>query len=180
MDSKKHTIANIILLLLIASMACSPQKRLTRLYTHHPELFDTDTVTIIKDSTVYVDSIVEVHLPADTVHVQGDVVYVPGKPMQITPRVLRAETEYSKSTAWIERARLNMELIDKDTTLLIRLDSLQKEVFHWRDKYENKTTVVEVQKTPKFHLIMSYVGIGIVFVLIALIVLKSLSGGKLF
>ncbi len=85
------------LLILIVSllMACSPQKRFSRLVTKHPELLTTDTL-IIKDTIrvivpeVKVDTVVKVNDLLDTIFIEkeqlkvkvwmkGDDVFIEGK-----------------------------------------------------------------------------------------------------
>lgn len=76
-------------------MACSPQKRFTKLVTKHPELLTTDTV-IVKDTIrvivpeVKVDTVVKVNDLLDTIFIEkeqlkvkvwmkGDDVFIEGK-----------------------------------------------------------------------------------------------------
>ena len=87
------TITNILLILLVVFQACSPQKRLTRLLEHHPELTVADTLKVrdtMVSPMITSDTIIDLRQMTDTVFVekerlsvklfrQHDTLYVEGK-----------------------------------------------------------------------------------------------------
>ena len=169
----------IILIGLFIVIGCSPITRLNRIYTNHPELQPRDTVItliVTRDSIAYRDTTLFIRLPGDTVTISGEVIYLPTSPIEvkIRPDTLSAETEFSQASAWIQEMRLNLQLIDKDTTLLIRLDSLTKEVYYWKEEYEKVVTTVKEKHLPKFYEIMTWVGVGMIGLLLLGIIFRVL------
>jgi len=161
--------------LLIILAGCSPANRLNRIYTKHPELRPVSEITIdtvYYGTIIYRDTTIYINLPADTVYAEAEIIYLPGKPVTIQPSVLTAETDYSKAQAWIQRTRLRLQLTDKDTTLLIQLDSAVKQAEYWRQIYETDKTVIEVVKVPEFYRIMTFVGIGMIVMVFAILLIR--------
>lgn len=103
----------IINLLIIALLlfSCSPQKRLSRLLTHHPELMQTDTMyvndTVIIDPYV-IDTIFDLPVMADTVIVEKEKIKVqvikqpvPGKIRVVVER--RTDTIYINKPVYVNK-----------------------------------------------------------------------------
>lgn len=166
-----------VVLITLLLIGCSAPARLDRIYNRNPELRPHDTtttVTIVRDSIVYKDSVVFVRLPADTAYISGEVVYLPTKPneVKIRPDTLFTETDFAKASAWITQMRLNLLLIDKDTTLFIRLDSLTREAHYWKEQYNETITTVKETHIPRFYDIMTWVGVGMVGLLIGAVLFR--------
>ena len=69
------TITNIFLILLVVFQSCSPQKRLTRLLEHHPELTVADTIKLrdtMVSPMITSDTIIDLRQMTDTVFVEKD------------------------------------------------------------------------------------------------------------
>ena len=161
----------VFIIVLIVLAGCSPATRLNRIYTKYPEWAPKDdTIVTIeyRDSLVYKDTAIYVTLPADTVYEQGEIIYIPGDPIpfRIKPNPLIAETDYAKAVARIDYMTLKLQLTDKDTTLLLRLNNAVRESYFWKNKYEQVTKTVPTAKIPKFYRIMTWVGVGLILMLL--------------
>lgn len=165
----------ITIIALIALIGCSPAQRLNRIYVNYPDLRPVSEITIdtvYEEHIVYRDTTVYVTLTADTVYAEAEIIYLPGKPVEIRPAILTAETDYAKAQTWIEQARLRLQLTDKDTTLLVQLDSAVKEARYWRQIHETDKIVVEVIKVPEFYRIMTFIGMGMIFMILAVLLIR--------
>jgi len=145
----------IFLLLLIIGTSCVTQKRCN-------EKFPQVASTIIKDSIVYRDSIiykpiiVEVKIPGDTV-TKETIVYLNKGLVNSFPLI--AETTFAKAIAQVVNSKLTLNLYQKDTTYNQRYDSVVKEAYYWKERYNSKevTKVVEKKVIPKFYIWMSVI-----------------------
>jgi len=114
---------NLLILLLLISAACSPQKRLNRLERNHPELFRVDTifkVDTFKVEGVRLDTVFKNEITLDTVTIvkdnviikyfnDGKTVYLAGEtktvekivkyPIQVKAAVIRETT--NKIAWWV-------------------------------------------------------------------------------
>ena len=164
-------------------VSCSPLKRIERIYMHHPELRPTstveiretrDTLIIVRDTTIYVE------LPADTtyvVSVPADV-SIDSSTWTITIDTLFASTNRAEAYSWVEANQLNLTLMDKDTTLEIRLENAIKESLYWYNMYVETTTVVPKAMVPPLTAFMARVGwftMILLLIVIGLVVFKKWS-----
>ena len=154
---------------------CATQKRC---FEKWPPEIKVDTVerTVVQ----YVDTTVYVQMPGDTVEVNVPVYIVDtveGKPIVITYEEARAETEYAEARAWVEKSVLELELIQKDSLIEIRLDSVIAIKDHYVELY-----TTEIHESPPemkcplrsiiFYIAIGFAG-GVLLMLIGLIVLKK-------
>ena len=134
-------------LILIAALAllltgCVTQDRCLRKFP--PEIKEvtkivTETVTITRDTTIYV------RLPAEVV-VQTDTVLVDTETGLITSKLSRLETSLAWSTAQIRNSRLHHELQQVDTTIEHRLQDAIREVDRLEKELTEKVTTIEVPR----------------------------------
>jgi len=123
-----------ILILLILFTGCATQKRCL---VKFPPVLGSDTVYILGE-IIYEAAIVEAPIAGDTAYVESawsdDIIWT-GLPEGITPPVvtvehrvkpIRAEVPLAWSIAWVENNSLKMQLIQKDSVLLFKLDSVKQ------------------------------------------------------
>jgi hypothetical protein len=131
---KKNSACFFMIAIILVS--CSPQRRLIRLLEKNPELQVYDTVYmpgIIK----YRDTVVKVKIPGDTVYKESvEYIYEPWTDtgvwidpvsppfLNIPPVVNEVELAYSK--AWVDQNILKSLLIQKDSILKFKLDSVRR------------------------------------------------------
>jgi len=105
-----------VVLIAIALVGCSPQKRLTRLLDKHPELTNVEYIdtVIYKDTTVYVD------VPGETVteKIKWPV------PINIPDTSIYARTAFSYAKASLTSNELDLLLVQTDTMVIVKLDSV--------------------------------------------------------
>jgi hypothetical protein len=168
MKNQKKTIKFMGVLILILITSCSPAKRLERFYVRHPELKPQSSVEIKTEyieKTVYRDTTIYITLPPDTVEKEVIVKELINVPV-FTSEKVKAETNLARAESWIENTRLRLTLMDKDTTLELRLDNAVKESQYWQNKYEKETKVVTERYIPKFYKWCFWILIGIVLFII--------------
>jgi len=82
--------------------------------------------TIVKDTTIYRDTVLYVYLPADTVY-NSDTVYVNNEGQSFTLGRIITETGYARAEAWVNDSKLYQVLFHKQSALETRYDSLLRE-----------------------------------------------------
>lgn len=165
---KKSLFLLVIVTFLLTS--CVTQKRCY-------EKFPPVTETIIKDSIITRDSIVEkivevpVEIKADTVLI-NDTVFIDKKTKLPNSKPVYAETDFAKATAQVVNGNLNLTLIQKDT--LFNLQVTARESYFWKEKYfkERSKVVQKIKVIPKYYSIMSMIGLVSVVLLIAYTIFK--------
>ena len=79
--------------------------------------------TIVKDTTIYRDTVLYIYLPADTVY-NSDTVYINNEGQSFTMGRIITETDYARAEAWISDSKLYQVLFHKQSALETRYDSL--------------------------------------------------------
>ena len=97
----------------------------------YPPSKDTIRIAQVRDSIIYKDTTIYITIKGETHH---DSILI-ATPVSINTEKLRSETPLAWAEAWIEDSYLNLNLTQKDTTILTRLDNAIKEAYHWRDEY---------------------------------------------
>lgn len=131
----------IISILIMGSITgCATQKRCMEKWPPEITPIDTVTVTQVRDTTIYRDTIITIQIPGDTVR---DTVEI--YPIQETgygTDTAKAETRYASAKAWVQvrnqRAEIHLELQQKQTDLQVRLDSAIQQ----RDRYRQEITKI--------------------------------------
>ena len=82
--------------------------------------------TIVKDTTIYRDTVLFVYLPADTVR-DSVPVYINSEGNPITLGRIITETDYARAEAWVSDSKLYQVLFHKQSALELRYDSLLRE-----------------------------------------------------
>lgn len=141
-------LITILLGLLITS--CSPKII--------KEVVTKDSI-IYKEKISYRDTTIFRYLPGDTVY-KETIVYVDKATGLVNSKKLFAFTSLAEASAWVYNSKLFLNLIQKDTTIEIRLDSAIKEASYWKEKYQNSNTVVtkEVTKSPWYMKVLAWIG----------------------
>lgn len=159
------TLICLILSSLILS-SCVTEKKCTRKFPPQIE-------TIIKDSirevTIYRDTTIYIHFPADTI-IKTDTIIVKEGYLYIAP--MYAETNLATASAWISYNKLSLMLADKDTTIQVRLLNALKTSQYWEYKYKHEKEVVQVKYIPKFWKVTGLIGIGLIILLIGYFAIK--------
>ena len=134
-------IRDIVLVMVIGLLVsgCNPCKRLLR---KCPPLIVTDT--IIKDTTIYRDSLVLRKIKGDSIFIYDSIYVEAGEVSYVS---VTASTELSSARAWVAFNRLNLELIQKDSILEFKIDSAFKSNKHI--EYITKTEIHEKVTKPK-------------------------------
>ena len=144
------------LILIVFSSGCITQKKCLKKF---PASVDTVKIVITKDSIIYRDTTILIHLPGATV-TDTVIIPCPPPPPAYVPDTARAETSLAVAKAWWKHPNIVLQLIQKDTTIERRLDSAIMEAYHWRSEYEKVTVTQPVKYIPKFYLITTYIFIG--------------------
>ena len=141
---------NILLFLAILSvLSVSCSKRWC--YTHYPPSSDSIRIETVRDSIIYKDTTIFIDIPGKTVTDSVEIPCPDPGPAYIPKRVY-AETSLAKASAWFAYPVIKLELVQKDTTIVKRLEAAIKEAYHWKSEYLKITIVPEpVKFIPKFH-----------------------------
>jgi len=151
----------IVVLEAILLSSCATQKRC--LLKFPPDTItkvETETITIWKDTAVYV------YIPGDSVFV-FDTTYIFPDPVTIQP--LTARLPLAHSTAWVDAGRLNLGLWIDSTTLKFKLDSAMSTVNTTETITE--TVIVEKPVKEKWPRILVWVLSGAVLIMVGLSIL---------
>jgi hypothetical protein len=152
------------LLVLIAfatlSFSCVTLRKCNAKFPPQTSVITKDSI-ITKDTIIYRDKIVPYYIKGDTVFAEKKV------PVTVDISPIWTQTEYASASAWVEGSRLKLQLIQKDQTIKIIIDSAFKEVSHWQAMYNNKevTKVVTEKYIPKIVKVFAWIG-GIFLVLV--------------
>jgi hypothetical protein len=135
----------LILMVLIVS-SCATQKCCLKKF---PVVADTVKVVHVRDSLVYRDTVIAVLIPGDTIiYTDSVLIPCPPPPPQFIPDTATVETSLAVAWAWWDHPFIRLKLVQRDTTVFIRLDSALREAYHWKELYQNVTTVVTDRKIP--------------------------------
>ena len=138
----------LILSTILIMSSCVTQRRCLQKF---PPTTDTIRVTEIRDSIVYKDTTITIHLPGKTV---TDSVFIPVEiPSTYKPDTVRAVTQLATATAYLSKlGHLRLDLTQSDTTIYLRLENALKEAYFWRSEYERvKMTPPPVKFVPKVY-----------------------------
>ena len=140
----------LIIILLLIVTSCSPKII--------KEVVTKDSI-VYRESISYRDTTIFRYLPGDTVF-KKTIVYVDKTTGLVNSKKLFAFTSLAEASAWVYNSKLFLNLIQKDTTIEIRLDSAIKEANYWKEKYHNSSTVVtkEVTKSPWYMKVLAWIG----------------------
>jgi hypothetical protein len=144
-SSFKTAVCLLILTVFLAG--CVTQKRCAEKF---PPARDTIKIVQTRDSIVYHhrDTVITTYLPGERKH---DSIFI-NTPVPINSDTLRSDTPLATAEAWIANSFLMLNLTQKDTTILTRLQLALKEAYHWRSEYEKITEVPEpVKYVPKIY-----------------------------
>jgi len=167
---KKSWILLIVGMLLLSS--CVTQKACDR-------KFPPQVTTIVKDSVVTRDSIVEklvevpVYIKGDTV-IKSDTVWRDKTTGLANSKPVYAETDFAKAKAQVVNSQLKLELIQKDSTFKVRTDSLLKEIYHWKELYKSKdtATIKRERYIPGVYNVFALIGLLYVIITILYFIFK--------
>ena len=146
-------------------------------YTRYPVSVDSIYKYVTKDSIVIKDTTIYIYLPGEIVH---DSVRIPCPdpgPAYIPKRVT-AETSLARAEAWWQYPNIKLLLIQKDSTIEVRLAGALKEAYYWESEYNKITVKPEPEKyIPGVYKVSFWMWIGVIiaglgYVLIRLFVLK--------
>ena len=158
----------ITIILLLSAASCITQKKCLQRF---PPVVQTEIVTQVRDTIIYKDTTVFVTLPGNVIR---DSVIIPcpepTRPVRID--TARAETSLAEAKAWWSPPRIMLELIQKDTTIELRLENAIKESRHWRSEYEKVVETHVEKKIPTIYSIALGGWIGIIILLLIVIALK--------
>ena len=151
METIKWLVKLLALILIgLAVTSCSPKII--------KEVVTKDSI-IYKELISYRDTTIFRYLPADTVY-KETIVYVDKVTGLVNSKKLFAFTSLAEASAWVYNSKLFLNLIQKDTTVEIRLDSVIKEATYWKEKYHNSSSVItkETFKTPWHMKVLAWIG----------------------
>lgn len=161
----------IVAILSILMMGCATQKRC---FDKWPPEVGTDTIVV--ETIQYRDTIIEIYLPGDTIYKEVALTIPcpePGDSVVLNPAPFYSDTVrafgiYSEASAWYATERLRLRLIEYDTIIRYKLDS----VIQIKDHFERLYTV-EVHKTPPVKVVPWYYkwSLPVALVLIAMIII---------
>ena len=162
----KNYVLIFISLLLLSS--CVTQRRCLQKF---PPVVSSDTVyyETTRDSIVYRDTTIIITLAGQTVI---DSIFIKPGIVQTSPVIL--ETSLARAEAYYKTPKVYLKLVQKDTTLNIRLDSALKEAYYWKTSFMNITnqSIQKEKYIPNFYKVCTWLLIGIVFSILAYIIIK--------
>jgi len=160
------TLVKILILIWlgVALIGCSPKVI--------KETITKDSI-IYKEKISYRDTTIYRFIQGDTVF-KTTVVYIDKNTGLINSKKLYAFTSLAEASAWVLNSHLYLNLIQKDTTIEIRLDSALKEASYWKERYLNSATVLtkETFKSPWYMKVLAWIG-SISLVVIGLWIYKT-------
>jgi len=125
------------------------------------EKFPPDTVTVTHDTTIFRDTIVYRTIKGDTVYKEVKLPY--SVPIERTYQPITLKTSLAISKAWVAGNRLKMLLVQKDSILQFKLDSVKRASQHT----EIITKIVEKPLPQKpFYRIGFFILAGMIILLI--------------
>lgn len=163
----KKSLFLFLVFLAILSTSCT--KRWCN--SHYPATIDS--VLVIKDSVhiILKDTTVNVYLPGLTV-IDSVIIPCAEPPAAYIPDTAYAETPFSKALAWFSYPSIRLKLIQKDTTLAIRLNNAIRDSYYWHSEFNRVTKILEKKHIPNFYRFCTFAFIGICIAFIIYIVLK--------
>ena len=130
--------------------------------THFPPSVDSVYKVITKDSIIYRDTTIFIHLPGEVV-IDSVVIPCPDPGPAYIPKKVCAETSLASACAWFSWPVIKIELVQKDTTIQKRLDNALKESYFWKSEYERINVTPQPQRyVPGFFKFCTFAFIGIV------------------
>ena len=130
-----------------------------------PEIINTvDTISEIQ----YRDTIIEKFLPGDTVYA-GEKLIIRNDTIIRHYLPVRAKTELSQAMAWIENNNLRLRLIQNDSILQIKLDSVYRIRSDTIKIIETVTNTIELKKS-----MTEYIGFWVLIIIILALITSLL------
>lgn len=123
---------NIVLLAVLGLFTASCSQRWCN--TRYPVQSDTIRLEMVRDSIIIKDTTIYVHIPSEKV-TDSITIPCPEVPGYVPKKVCK-ETDFASACAWWSYPVIKLELIQKDTTLSVRLENAIKEAYYWRTLYE--------------------------------------------
>lgn len=118
--------------------------------TRYPVQSDTIRLETIRDSIILKDTTVYVHIQG-TFTTDSVIIPCPEVPGYVPQKVCK-ETDFASACAWWSYPTIKLELIQKDTTLAIRLENAIKEAYYYKTLYEK----VHIIKPPEKYIPQIY------------------------
>lgn len=133
--------------LFVLFAGCVTQKRCNYRF---PPSVDSIRIETIKDSIVLKDTVIYIPIPGERVI---DSVEIPcPEVLGYIPKRVYAETSLAKASAWWQFPNIILELLQKDTTIIQRLDNALRDAYHWKTLYEKITVTPQpVKYIPKIY-----------------------------
>ena len=164
----KNSILILSLFSCVLLSSCSKQW----CYTKWPISVDSIYKEIIRDSIVIKDTIVYIHLPGETV-IDSVKIPCPDPGPAYVPKKVRSETSLAWAEAWFQFPNIKLLLVQKDTTIIQRLDAAIKEAYYWKSEYQKITVKPEpVKFIPGFYKFCTFAFIGSILSVVAFILFK--------
>ena len=162
--------SKIVLLAVLTLFLTSCSKRWC--YTRYPVSVDSIYKYVTKDSIVIKDTTIYIHLPGEVVHDSIEIPCPDPGPAYIPKRVT-AETSLARAEAWFQFPNIKIELIQKDTTIIQRLDAAIKEAYYWKSEYQKITVKPEpVKFVPAIYKIALWLWAGVLVAVAGYVALK--------
>ena len=129
----------LIVFLTLLSASCSQRWCNTRYNIQS----DTIRLETIRDSIILKDTTIYIQIPGEKV---TDSVWIPCPDVPgYIPKKVCKETDFASACAWWSYPVIKLELIQKDTTLAVRLENAIKEAYYYKTLYEK----VHIVKPPE-------------------------------
>ena len=164
----------ILIAVILMTVSCVTQRRCNAKF---PILHDTLRITILHDTIIFRDRLVPIHFSGDTVNALA-----PAPCPQIPnfiPDTARAETALASAKAWLQFPNVYLQLIQKDTTIITRLEKAEQETIHWKSEYEQVKQTREVKYIPTIYKICLWSWIGVFILALLYIIIRLLKPIKL-
>lgn len=166
-DILKWIFIIIVVGILLMGTSCITETRCNRLYPPEPSTQTQDslvikTIIVYRDTTIYVP----VASPPDTVE---KITKVTARHNKIYSDTIIAETRFAKAVAWVYSSKLNCRLTDKDTGVIVKLDSALVESKFYQELYHSELNreVKTIKYIPSFYRFCLWWFIGsVMFILI--------------
>lgn len=170
----KKSVWFILPLIIVFSASCSKRWCMS----HYRPSVDSVYKEVVRDSIVIRDTTIYIRLPGEMV-IDSIPIPCPPPPENYIPKKVTAETELAHAEAWWSYPVIKLVLIQKDTTIVKRLNQAIKEKYYWQTLYEKLTIRPEpVKYVPKFVKFLAWAG-GISILLVAGFILYKIFKPKL-
>ena len=162
--------SKIVLLAVLTLFLTSCSKRWC--YTRYPVSVDSIYKYVTKDSIVIKDTTIYIHLPGEVV-IDSVEIPCPDPGPAYIPKRVTAETSLARAEAWWQYPNIKLLLIQKDSTIEVRLAGALQKAYYWESEYNKITVKPEpVKFIPAIYKVTLWLWVGVIIAVAGYIALR--------